>query len=66
MVAKLTSNRRAGERNKQGIDGENADEEGNEKGVEEHDDKKEWQITTAPGLKLKLVVSCAAAEEKKK
>ena len=45
----------AGDRNGQGIDGENPDEEEGESSFEEHDDvsfREEEEITTAPGLKF--------------
>ena len=60
----------AGDWNRQGVDVENAEDEGGESGFGEHDRKRREgkQIATAPGLKFgrlegRTGVSCAAAEE---
>ena len=47
--------RGAGDRGRQGVDGESPDGEEGESGFEEHDDmecREDEQITTAPGLKF--------------
>lgn len=41
-MAKLAFNGRAGEGNTQGVDRENTNHEGSEKGFGEHHDKEEW------------------------